>query len=142
VTRILAAFFFGLLAVFAFHGDGEAHPGHIIYCGGFIADDALPGSNYTWTADISCDNGAGDVVSLGVWRERAQFSTQNPIGWQIDPIYPVLTALELGVSSLTRAQTIYVWPYFGINCRRVRSISAVNHGNTVFWLDQSGGECF
>lgn len=77
-------------------------------------------------ADVSCDNGAGDVVSLGVWRERAQFGT----------------TLQFNTSSLTREQTISVPPYFGINCRRVRASMAVSHGNTIIWMSQSGGECF
>jgi hypothetical protein len=142
VKRLIAALAIGALSTLALCGDGQTHPNHIIYCDGWVADDKLGLDAFTWTADLSCDNGAMDIASMGVWRERAQFSTTNPIDWHVEPILPVVVGLEYGVPSIVRSQTIYVTPYFGINCRRVKSLMAANHGNTVIILRQSGGECY
>jgi len=82
-----------VLAVVASRTGGEAYPGHTIYCSGWVADDKIGIDAYTWTADISCDNGNADIMSLGVWRERAQFGT-TIIDWDVDPVFPVLTDLK------------------------------------------------
>lgn len=128
-------------------GSSDAHPGGTAYCGGFSADDKGGLTTYVWTAATTCDtdNHFANVISVGSWLQRAQFTPSGPpqADWEtVASLLPIGTRLRFASHEATTGGTIEVPSFFSLNCRRVRSIHAVSHGNTVIYLSQSGGECY
>lgn len=103
---------------------------------------------YFWTAATECltSGDAPTLANVGVWLQGAQFNTVNPIDWHtLNNSYPVAAQFGTDPGNLWRssvAGAFYVPPYYGINCRRIRSMHSAVHGNTVILLKQSGGECY
>lgn len=79
--------------------------------------------------------------------ETAFWSNNNPQGWKNINIEGLPVNVQFGPNSATQRHatvsgTTTVTPYFGINCRRIKSIHGVLHGNTVLITSQTTGECF
>lgn len=116
---------------------------HFYGCGQIARDSTVSilTFNYAWFAVNGC-TAETDALTVNA---HVQFYEWNSEQWVDDPAVSSIHEDEIDDDAVIAFGALYVAPYLGVNCRRVRAffVTVDQHGNefdtgTVF----SNGECY
>lgn len=112
-----------------------------VSCWGHSADyKSSTTGNYMYTASTQCSQNVS-YITVTIYLQQVNWSTRQ---W-VDVRYVAGSGLyNTNFDSFTSPNGIYVPPYYGINCRRIKTYHGVidYSGNQQVFTTYSQGQCF